>query len=84
MHELVHDDTSIVSGIAHDVRAHDAHATTTSELPASWSEPFSCSYGLSRAAIPELVNNAQRSSRMQGNPIVLSRDELTQTLEAAP
>lgn len=40
-------------------------------------------YGLSAAAIPDLVKNAQRSSSMKGNPIVLTPDELTQTLEAA-
>jgi alcohol dehydrogenase class IV len=40
-------------------------------------------YGLSAAAIPELVKNAQRSSSMKGNPIVLTPEELTQTLEAA-
>lgn len=40
-------------------------------------------YGLTAAAIPELVENAQRSSSMKGNPIVLTRDELTRTLEAA-
>jgi alcohol dehydrogenase class IV len=40
-------------------------------------------YGLSAAAVPELVKNAQRSSSMKGNPIVLSEEELTQTLEAA-
>jgi alcohol dehydrogenase class IV len=40
-------------------------------------------YGVTRAAVPELVTNAQRSSSMQGNPIVLTRDELTATLEAA-
>lgn len=40
-------------------------------------------YGLGAAAIPELVKNAQRSSSMKGNPIVLTPDELTQALEAA-
>jgi alcohol dehydrogenase class IV len=40
-------------------------------------------YGLSAAAIPELVKNAQRSSSMKGNPIVLTPEELTRTLEAA-
>jgi alcohol dehydrogenase class IV len=40
-------------------------------------------YGLTRAAIPDLVTLAQRSSSMQGNPVVLTRDELTATLEAA-
>jgi alcohol dehydrogenase class IV len=67
------------------------HATATADDAAPWlrdlvSElevPPLARYGLTRAAIPELVNNAQRSSSMQGNPIVLSREELTQTLEAA-
>jgi alcohol dehydrogenase class IV len=40
-------------------------------------------YGLSAAAIPALVENAQRSSSMKGNPIVLTPEELTKTLEAA-
>jgi len=40
-------------------------------------------YGLASAAIPELVKNAQRSSSMKGNPIVLTPEELTRTLEAA-
>lgn len=66
-------------------------ATATADDAAPWLRdlvnelevPPLARYGLTRAAIPELVNNAQRSSSMQGNPIVLSRDELTQTLEAA-
>lgn len=40
-------------------------------------------YGLSAQAFPLLVANARRSSSMQGNPIVLSVDELTSVLEAA-
>jgi alcohol dehydrogenase class IV len=40
-------------------------------------------YGLDAAAIPELVKNAQRSSSMKGNPIVLTPEELTRTLQAA-
>jgi alcohol dehydrogenase class IV len=40
-------------------------------------------YGLDASAVPELVTRAQAASSMQGNPLVLTRDELTQTLEAA-
>jgi alcohol dehydrogenase class IV len=40
-------------------------------------------YGVTAAAIAELVTNAQRSSSMQGNSIVLTREELTETLAAA-
>jgi alcohol dehydrogenase class IV len=40
-------------------------------------------YGVTAAAIAELVTNAQRSSSMQGNSIVLTREELTETLTAA-
>jgi alcohol dehydrogenase class IV len=66
-------------------------ATATADDAAPWLSdlvneldvPPLARYGLTRAAIPELVSNAQRSSSMQGNPIVLSREELTQTLEAA-
>jgi alcohol dehydrogenase class IV len=45
--------------------------------------PALAGYGLTRAAISELVSNAQRSSSMKGNPITLTRDELSATLEAA-
>jgi len=40
-------------------------------------------YGLSPQAFPLLIANARRSSSMQGNPIVLTTDELTTVLEAA-
>lgn len=40
-------------------------------------------YGLNAAAIPALVSDAERASSMRGNPIVLSREELSQTLAAA-
>jgi alcohol dehydrogenase class IV len=40
-------------------------------------------YGVTSASIPDLVKMAQRSSSMQGNPIVLTPDELGSTLEAA-
>jgi alcohol dehydrogenase class IV len=40
-------------------------------------------YGLTRASVDRIVENAKRASSMQGNPIVLTSDELTATLEAA-
>lgn len=40
-------------------------------------------YGLTASAVPELVTRAQASSSMQGNPIPLTPEELTQILEAA-
>ena len=40
-------------------------------------------YGLAARDIPVLVEKAQRSSSMQGNPIVLTAEELTATLAAA-
>jgi alcohol dehydrogenase class IV len=53
------------------------------ELGLELAVPPLARYGLTATSIPELVNNAQRSSSMQGNPIVLTREELTETLEAA-
>jgi alcohol dehydrogenase class IV len=40
-------------------------------------------YGVTRDAMEALVEKAQRASSMQGNPIVLTSEELRQTLEAA-
>ena len=40
-------------------------------------------YGLTENDIPELVEKAAKASSMKANPIVLSRDELTQALQAA-
>ena len=40
-------------------------------------------YGLSARDIPAVVEKAQRASSMQGNPIVLTPDELAATLAAA-
>jgi alcohol dehydrogenase class IV len=40
-------------------------------------------YGLSPRDIPAVVEKAQRASSMQGNPIVLTPDELAATLAAA-
>jgi alcohol dehydrogenase class IV len=45
--------------------------------------PRLAAYGLTSAAVPELVARARASSSMQGNPIPLTPEELTQTLEAA-
>jgi alcohol dehydrogenase class IV len=45
--------------------------------------PRFAAYGLTAAAVPELVTRAQAASSMQGNPILLTPEELTQTLEAA-
>lgn len=67
------------------------HASASADDAAPWLRdlvnelevPPLARYGLTRAALPQLITSAQRSSSMQGNPIVLSHDELTQTLEAA-
>jgi len=45
--------------------------------------PRLAAYGLDASAVPELVARAQVASSMQGNPIVLTPDELAHTLEAA-
>lgn len=41
------------------------------------------SYGLSEGDLPELIENAQRSSSMQGNPVRLEKAELHAILERA-
>jgi len=63
-------------------RAEDA-APWLAALVTELAVPSLGSYGLNAAAIPGLVNNARRSSSMQGNPIALTEAELTETLEAA-
>jgi alcohol dehydrogenase class IV len=40
-------------------------------------------YGISEVDIPELVEKAAKASSMKANPIVLTRDELTEALQAA-
>jgi alcohol dehydrogenase class IV len=40
-------------------------------------------YGISESDIPELVEKAAKASSMKANPIVLTRDELTEALQAA-
>jgi alcohol dehydrogenase class IV len=71
----------ILTGRA-SARADDA-APWLRALVAELGVPSLASYGLSAGAIGDLVNNARRSSSMSGNPIVLTSEELTQTLEAA-
>ena len=53
------------------------------ELVAELEVPELGRYGLSSRDIPVLVEKAQRASSMQGNPIVLTPDELAATLAAA-
>ena len=43
--------------------------------------PELSTYGLSPSMIPELVENAARSSSMRGNPVQLSKDELKALLQ---
>jgi alcohol dehydrogenase class IV len=40
-------------------------------------------YGVSEAAVPELVRHAARASSMKGNPVTLTRDELEAALARA-
>ena len=40
-------------------------------------------YGITASDIPELVEKAAQASSMKANPIVLTRDELTEALQAA-
>ncbi len=53
------------------------------ELVEELGVPSLRSYGLGADAVAELVSQAKRSSSMQGNPIVLTGEELTRTLETA-
>ena len=71
----------ILTGRA-DARAEDA-APWLAELVAELRVPSLSHYGLTRDAIKDLVPKARRASSMQGNPIVLTEEELTATLEAA-
>jgi alcohol dehydrogenase class IV len=45
--------------------------------------PTYSTYGIREADIPRVVAEAKRASSMQGNPIVLSDDELTEVLRSA-
>jgi alcohol dehydrogenase class IV len=54
-----------------------------SELCKALQIPDLRTYGISEVDIPELVEKAARASSMKANPIVLTRDELTEALQAA-
>ena len=45
--------------------------------------PAFSAYGVREQDIPRVVAEARRASSMQGNPIVLTEDELAATLRAA-
>lgn len=53
------------------------------ELCAALAVPPLADFGVTEADIPEVVAKAQRASSMQGNPVVLSAEELTQVLHEA-
>lgn len=53
------------------------------ELCAALAVPPLADFGVTEADIPEVVAKAQRASSMQGNPVVLSAEELTQVLREA-
>jgi alcohol dehydrogenase class IV len=71
----------ILTGRA-EAQAEDA-APWLAELVDELRVPSLSQYGLTGSAIPDLVPKARRASSMQGNPIVLTEEELTATLEAA-
>jgi alcohol dehydrogenase class IV len=79
--ERYQDIARIFSGRA-DADALDA-VDWLGELVNALEIPRLSAYGLDAAAVPELVARAQVSSSMQGNPIVLTTEELALTLEAA-
>ena len=45
--------------------------------------PPLAAYGLNQTSVMEIVERAAQASSMKANPIVLTREELTATLEAA-
>ncbi|MFH1183657.1 MAG: iron-containing alcohol dehydrogenase [Chloroflexota bacterium] len=53
------------------------------ELCAEFQIPPLRTYGLTAADFPEVIAQADRSSSMKGNPVVLTNDELTGILEQA-
>ena len=65
-----------------DARAEDGVAWLHA-LAEDLGVPTYSTYGIREADIPRVVAEAKRASSMQGNPIVLSDDELTETLRAA-
>jgi alcohol dehydrogenase class IV len=53
------------------------------ELRQSLRIPLIGSYGITQADVPTVVDNAARASSMQGNPITLTHEELTEIITAA-
>jgi alcohol dehydrogenase class IV len=45
--------------------------------------PKLSAYGVTGSDVPRIVEQAQRSSSMQGNPIALTEEELSEALSAA-
>jgi alcohol dehydrogenase class IV len=65
-----------------DARAEDA-AAWLRELVRELHVPALGTFGITEADIPDVVAQARRASSMQGNPIVLTDEELAQALGAA-
>lgn len=65
-----------------EARAHDALAFID-QLAAALSIPGLAHYGMTAAHVAEVVNKAQLASSMKGNPITLTREELTRIAERA-
>jgi alcohol dehydrogenase class IV len=63
-----------------DARAEDGIAQIAA-LTRELGVPGLARYGLSRADVPALVDRASAASSMKGNPILLTRDELTEIAE---
>ena len=61
----------------------DAGVEWVQKLVADLSVPKFGAYGIREEHIPDLVAKAAQSSSMKANPIVLTADELAQTLRVA-
>jgi alcohol dehydrogenase class IV len=72
---------AILTGSEKAIAADGIH--WVSELCKALQIPGLRTYGISESDIPELVEKAAKASSMKANPIVLTRDELTEALQAA-
>jgi alcohol dehydrogenase class IV len=72
---------AILTGSEKAIAADGIH--WVSELCKALQIPGLRTYGISEVDIPELVEKAAKASSMKANPIVLTRDELTEALQAA-
>jgi alcohol dehydrogenase class IV len=77
-YELV---AAILTGTEKSTAADGVH--WISELCKALQIPGLRTYGISESDIPELIEKAAKASSMKANPIVLTRDELTEALQAA-